>query len=106
MVIQMQICHSWVILHVSSSVVRMKDGRGIIYARRVDHIFVNMIHDVTMYNASSQSNALNALDLRRLLSHAYIEKTEWILCASEISHERSNTSNVIARKLLHLFRET
>ena len=33
---------------------------GVVLARRA--IIVNKIHDVTMYNASSQSNALNALD--------------------------------------------
>ena len=34
---------------------------GMVLARRAIMI-VNKIHDVTMYNASSQSNALNTLD--------------------------------------------
>ena len=46
---------------------------GVVLARRAIMI-VNMIHDVTMYNASSQSNARS-----RIPAHAYIEKTEWIL---------------------------
>ena len=50
---------------------------GVVLARRAIMI-VNMIHDVTMYNASSQSNALNRAR-SRIPAHAYIEKTEWIL---------------------------
>ena len=46
---------------------------GVVLARRAIMI-VNKIHDVTMYNASSQSNALNTLDLEFL---RMLEKTEY-----------------------------
>ena len=73
---------------------------GVVLARRAIMI-VNMIHDVTMYNASSQSNALNALDpfLRMRISK---KRSEY---CKEISPALNNPCTLLHRKF-YIGRET
>ena len=59
---------------------------GVVLARRAIMI-VNIIHDVTMYNASSQSNALNALDPEFLRMRISKKRSEY---CKEISPALNN----------------
>ena len=62
---------------------------GVVLARRAIMI-VNKIHDVTMYNASSQSNALNTLDpefLRMRMSKKQSEYCKEIVLSVEYSND-------------------
>ena len=72
---------------------------GVVLARRAIMI-VNMIHDVTMYNASSQSNALNALDPEFLRMRISKKRSEY---CKEISPALNNLT--LLHAILHWQRD-
>ena len=76
---------------------------GVVWACRAIMI-VNKIHDVTMYNASSQWTRSYAKS--RIPAHAYIEKTEWIIIARKLRSELNNLTILHANFTLAERRKT